>query len=432
MTSIQDLASCISEHVEDLSKLLQQNNIPPPSFVPEASEASTASLDRPQDAALRNARVKILNAAQDLVQLVRGPTEHILTLAWSASDTANLDIINRLNLPQLVPVNSSIELEKLSNQTGVPPDYLARILRFSIANGIFVEEKPGVFCHSAVSAALAQSPYLGNVVRFGTEFLGGILVKTPDYIEAQRADTANAPKTAFNIAYNTDKDLFEYFQKHAGLTDQYHKYLEGRVNTPLWSVDRLRAAWPWASQGDVVFVDVGGSSGHTVRSLAPLMPTAKFIVQDSNLAALEMGRRAVEADADLASRITFTEYDFFSPQPVQADIYMLRHILHDWSDQDSVRILSSLLPSLKPGAKILISEGTLPPPPATRLNTLPDKMIRIEDAFMLAAHDAKERSVADFETLFDKVRPSTFRLVGVTSGSPDGAFQSLLEFEYVG
>lgn len=106
------------------------------------------------------------------------------------------------------------------------------------------------------------------------------------------------------------------------------------------------------------------------------MPQAKFIVQDSNIAALDMGREDVENDSDLKARISFDEYDFFTPQPVEADIYIFRHILHDWNDKDSVKILSSLLPALKPGARVLISEGLLPPPPATRLNTLANKMIR--------------------------------------------------------
>lgn len=185
-----------------------------------------------------------------------------------------------------------------------------------------------------------------------------------------------------------------------------------------------------------------------MQCLAPLMPQAKFIVQDNNLAALDMGRRDVESDVDLKARISFEEHNFFEAQPVQADMYIFRHILHDWNDEDSIKILSALLPALKPGAKVLISEGLLPQPPATRLNTLASKMIRsvyrvrhinsmltrdrIEDAFMLAAHDAKERSVDDFASLFEQVKAGGFRLAGVTSGSQAGAFQSLLEFEYTG
>lgn len=51
---------------------------------------------------------------------------------------------------------------------------------------------------------------------------------------------------------------------------------------------------------------------------------------------------------------------------------------------------------------------------------------------MLAAHDAYERTVADFESLFQKLSPGNFRLAGVTSGKDAGAFQSLLEFEFLG
>ena len=161
-----------------------------------------------------------------------------------------------LKLPQHVPLDSSTTLEHLSAATRVPLGYLTRIVRFAIANGLFVEPEPGVIAHSAASAALSENRHLSNIVHFGTEFLGNILVKTPHYIVASRDDPGSAPKSPFNIAYQTDRNLFEYFQGDADLTRKYHEYLAGRVNTPLWSVDRLRAAWPWASKGDATVVDV--------------------------------------------------------------------------------------------------------------------------------------------------------------------------------
>ncbi|KAL7622417.1 hypothetical protein AAE478_007922 [Parahypoxylon ruwenzoriense] len=432
MASIESLASSISEQVSKLSSLLQEAASPPPTLGEAGFGDFAQETDTAEGNSLREARSKILDAAQDLIRLVRGPTEQILTLTWSAADTANIDLVTRLNLPQHVPLESSISIKKLAANVGVPENLLARILRYAIANGVFAEESPNVIRHSASSAALVRNPHLANIVHFGTEFLGNILLKVPDAVLLKRDDPANAPDAAFNIAYRTNESLFEYFHKNADLTRKYHEYLAGRVNTPLWSVDRLREAWPWASKGEVAVVDIGGSSGHTVRALAPLMPAATFIVQDNNLPALEMGRRAIAGDPSLESRITFTEYNFFKPQSVQADIYIYRHILHDWNDEDSVKILSSLLPALRPGARILISEAIVPDPPAQRLNTLASKMVRIEDMFMLGAHDAHERTVADFESLFQKVSPYAFRLVGVTSGTQAGAFQSLLEFEFLG
>jgi 6-hydroxytryprostatin B O-methyltransferase len=135
------------------------------------------------------------------------------------------------------------------------------VVRYAIANGIFVEEegKPGYFGHSAASAALVQNPHLSNIVHFGTEFLGNILLKVPETVVAKRDDPDGAPAAAFNVAYRTDESLFALFQKNADLNTKYHEYLAGRVNTPLWSVDRLRAAWPWASLGDVTVIDVRNS-----------------------------------------------------------------------------------------------------------------------------------------------------------------------------
>ncbi|KAI1407231.1 putative O-methyltransferase [Hypoxylon sp. FL1857] len=432
MASIETLASSIAEDVSRLSSLLQEAGLSPPTFGEAGFSDFASEADTPVGDSLRATRSKILDAAEDLIRLVKGPTEQILTLTWSAADTANIDLITRLNIPQHVPLDSSISIQELSVASRVPEPLLARILRYAIANGVFVEETPNVIRHSATSAALARSQHLTNIVHFGTEFLGNILLKVPDAVLLKRDDPANAPHTAFNIAYGTNDNLFEYLHKNEDLTRKYHEYLAGRVNMPLWSVDRLRAAWPWASQGEVTVVDVGGSSGHTVRAVASLMPDATFVVQDNNLAALEMGRRAAASDPSLQSRIDFVEYNFFEPQPVQADIYIYRHILHDWNDDDAVKILSSLLPALRPGTRVLISEGIVPDPPARRLNTLASKMIRIEDMFMLAAHDARERTVADFESLFRRVSLGNFRLVGVTSGTEAGAFPSLLEFEFLG
>ncbi|KAI0124769.1 putative O-methyltransferase [Xylariales sp. AK1849] len=432
MASIDAVASSITDRVSKLSSLLQQTGIAPPTLDEAGFGDFAQETDTPTGNAIRETRNHIIDAAQDLLRLVRGPTDQILSLTWSVTDTANLDLITRLKIPQHVPIGASISLQELAKDSCVPVKLVSRVVRYAVANGVFVEEAPEMIRHSASSAALAHDAHLRDIVHFATEFLGVIAVKVPEAVLLKRDDADNAPHTAFNLAYRTDQSLFEYFATNEDLTDKYHKYLAGRVQTPLWSVDRLRSAWPWASAGEVTVVDIGGSSGHTVQHLAPLMPAATFIVQDSNLSAMEMGKRDISSSG-LQSRITFMEYDFFTPQPVRdADIYIYRHILHDWNDEDSVRILSSLIPALKPGARVFISEGILPLAPAKPANTLASKMIRIEDMIMLAAHDAHERSVSDFESLFQQAAPGAFRLAGVTSGKEAGAFQSLLEFEFVG
>ncbi|KAI1777289.1 putative O-methyltransferase [Hypoxylon cercidicola] len=380
MAVIENLASSISEQVSTLSSLLQEAGSAPPTFAEAGFGAFSYEEDIQTGKSLRETRSKILDATQDLIQLIRGPIEHVLTLAWPVN-AASIDLITRLMIPQRVPVESSISIQDLAVAVNVTEPLLVRVVRYAIANHLFQEEPANIIRHSASSAAWVHNPCLANTVHFGTEFLGNILMKVPDAVLLKRDNPAHAVHAAFNIAHGTDETLFEYLHNNENLTRKYHEYL--------------------ARRGKVAVVDVGGSSGHTIRALAPLMPDATVI---------------------LKSRISFAEYDFLKPQPVKADIYIYQHILHDWSDEDSLKILSSQLPALKPGAIVLISEAIVPDRPAKRLSTLASKMVRIEDQFVLAAHDAYERTVADFESLFQKLSPGNFRLVGVTWGTEAGAF----------
>ena len=52
--------------------------------------------------------------------------------------------------------------------------------------------------------------------------------------------------------------------------------------------------------------------------------------------------------------------DFFTLQPIQADVYYFRSIFHNWSDKYCIQILQNLVPALKLGAKIVIHEYMLP------------------------------------------------------------------------
>ncbi|KAJ6024072.1 hypothetical protein N7540_004869 [Penicillium herquei] len=423
-TTLESLASTIYANATELSNIAKENGINPSLDDPVKSDLSSVA-----PLAMRN---ELIQAAKDLIHLAMGPADHVLSIAWSATDAANLDLLTRFEVPQHVPIDSTISFVELSKVTGLPEDVLTRGVRYGIANGLFRETTPGNIAHSAASAALANNLHLRNIVHFGTEFLQNILIKIPETMIMQTDKTTDkVPETAFNLAYRTDENLFQYFAHSTELNRKYHEYLMGRVNTPLWSTDKLGAAWDWASLGSKTIIDVGGSSGHTVLAIAPLAPNAQFIIQDNNTDALDMGRKLVlrSPDLNMRSRITFEQHNFFEEQPVVADGYIFRHILHDWNDADSVSILKALVPALRPGAKVYISEGILPDPPAKRINALTNKMILIEDQFMLAAHDAKERTLGDFVRLFEQASPR-FLLKGVTSGADAGSFNSLLEFEF--
>jgi O-methyltransferase len=101
---------------------------------------------------------------------------------------------------------------------------------------------------------------------------------------------------------------------------------------------------------------------------------------------------------DFKSRISFQPYDFFTPQTVKgAEVYFLKHILHDWSDQWATRILKQIVPVMGLNSTIMLMEGIVPPPGA-----VPDiamKVVSGLDIQMLSGLNAKERTVEDWSAL---------------------------------
>ena len=76
-------------------------------------------------------------------------------------------------------------------------------------------------------------------------------------------------------------------------------------------------------------IKVGGSAGHDAFQLAKVSPDLTLVVQD-----LDECKPVFEASlpVELKDCVLFVVHNFFNPQPVSADIYLLKMILHDWPD----------------------------------------------------------------------------------------------------
>lgn len=142
------------------------------------------------------------------------------------------------------------------------------------------------------------------------------------------------------------------------------------------SLDALSTHFPWSDlcttkDDSSLVVDVGGSKGHVSLHLARIYPDLKFIVQDlpevidgaaDHLISLIQDSQDSQ-DAAIKDRIEFAPHDMFEEQPVKnADVYLLRYVLHDWGDKYCIEIIRNLIPAMKRGARIVIQDHVLPEP----------------------------------------------------------------------
>ena len=162
----------------------------------------------------------------------------------------------------------------------------------------------------------------------------------------------------FNIAHNTSLSAFEELSKFPRRNARYAStmnwFTRGQGFEPAHILEHVTRNVP--VNGTVV--DIGGSHGEVSIALARHCPTLRCVVQDLP-EVVETCKSNIPLD--VADRISYMAHDFFQPQPVKnADMYIFRRILHDWSDKYALRILKSLTPALKHGARIVICDHVLP------------------------------------------------------------------------
>ncbi|WP_045744876.1 methyltransferase [Actinoplanes rectilineatus] len=138
-------------------------------------------------------------------------------------------------------------------------------------------------------------------------------------------------------------------------------------------------------------VDVGGAHGSFALALLARHPDLRATVLD--LPHAMAGARAAADEAGLSSRFTAVAGDFFTAVP-DGDILLLKTVLHDWSDDDCVRILTTCRDALRPGGRIVITEIVI----ADR----PSGIAPLMDIAMLAMTGSRERTLAEFDDLLSR------------------------------
>lgn len=160
--------------------------------------------------------------------------------------------------------------------------------------------------------------------------------------------------------------------KHPGRSEQFAKAMSLFSMGPGYSPKWLVGNYPWDSIGAGTIVDVGGSKGEYSIAIALEYSEVKCIIQDVPSVITEA---QTSVPPELKDRVSFMAHDFFTEQPVKgAEVYLMRWILHDWSDAYAVRILRALIPALSRKSKLVLHEYVLSEPsehPATQ-----DKILR--------------------------------------------------------
>jgi O-methyltransferase len=85
--------------------------------------------------------------------------------------------------------------------------------------------------------------------------------------------------------------------------------------------------------------------------------------------------------------------------------WISQHIIHDWDDEPSVRILRNVRSAAAPGAALLLVESVIPEDDSA-------SVAKWVDMEMLVINDGRERTAGEYRRLFDE---AGFEMTGVVA-----------------
>lgn len=153
-----------------------------------------------------------------------------------------------------------------------------------------------------------------------------------------------------------------------------------------------------------LIVDVGGGHGALLAAVLRQAPNARGVLFD--LPQVVAGAGATVAD--VASRCDLSGGSFFESVPAGGDTYLLKTVIHDWNDEQSLAILRNVRAAIAPGGKVLLFEMVLP-------ERAPAHLGMVLDLEMLVAAGGQERTRREYAELLSQAGFELRRVVATAS-----------------
>jgi hypothetical protein len=290
--------------------------------------------------------------------------------------------------------HGSATAEKIAEAEGLDADATFRLMRACAAFGLMTYDK---------NTGFSATPLLNTLRKDDPRSLRALAV-------AQGGRGHWGPWGQFSEAIKTGEpqanaalgsSVWEYYATPAGAeeAEAFSQAVGG-----LTGAFMLEAA-PLIDTRSVGFaVDVGGATGSLIHALMKENPSLHGAVLDLPRVAAD-ATKAAEA-LGLQDRLLVIGGDFLVEIP-SADLYLMKHILHDWADEACISILRNCRRAIKPHGRIVLIEIAM-----DEIN--PSPYVTQIDLTMMVVLGAKERTLEQYKAL---LIAAGFRFTRITATS---------------
>jgi hypothetical protein len=299
------------------------------------------------------------------------PTVALRRLANGYQVTQAIHVAASLGIADLLR-DGPQDSETLAAATASHAPSLHRVLRALASVGVLHEDDHGGFALTAIGEGLRSD---------APEPVGGwaVFIGRPYHWQAWGAllHGVRTGENAFRSVHGTD--VWDYRAADA----EEGAIFDGAMTAIMLRANRhVLAAYDFGRFARVV--DVGGGRGAFLGAVLDANPAMRGVLFD---------QPHVVEGAVVGERCEVVAGSFFDAVPEGADAYLLKAVLHDWEDEDAVRILRRCRAAIPDHGAVLVVERDL-----GTANENADA--KLSDLNMMVGPGGRERTGGEFATLF--------------------------------
>jgi hypothetical protein len=238
---------------------------------------------------------------------------------------------------------------QLAEASRTNEDFLRRTLRYLAGKGVFEEMDGDRFALNDRSRWLVSG--IQGSLRPRGVFIGSSMNWTAwGHFLASLQSGISGMDAAFG------QSLFEYVTSHSDAASAFNTFMAEQT---VASVEAILAAY--RLDGVRQLVDVGGGRGAFVAGALKAYPGLRGVLFD--LPEVIATATPLLDRAGVADRCEIVGGSFFDGVPLGADLYFVKFILHDWPDEQCIRIIVNCRKAMAPRGRLIIVEHLIPDEP---------------------------------------------------------------------
>ena len=280
----------------------------------------------------------------------------------------------------------------LAKEAGVQAPALYRILRALASIGVFAETTGQRFKLTPLAATLQTTP--GSL-------RASALAENKKYAWDAWLQLLHGVKTGENPFLKAHGvPAFEYLQQHPEDLQLFGEYMTSVSSA---EIPAVTAAYKFS--GFRTLVDVAGGHGSMLAAILKANPKLKGVLFDLPAVIARAGEDQHVTAKGIAKRCTLAGGDVFESVPKGGDAYIMKHIIHDWDDEQSVKILTNCRVAMNENGKVLVVDNVIAPGNDPAWGKL------LDVAMLTYTGGGREQTKAEFAALFKQAGLKLTRVV---------------------